>query len=58
MTPNFGLSDLNKHIIQFVLKLYLYAHEAWTEAARAHYNFDKLKGQEGWNYNRDYETEI
>ena len=45
-------------MIQFVLKLYFYAQRAWREASRAHYNFDKLKGQEDQEYNKDYETKI
>ena len=52
------LSDPKKRIIQFVLKLYFYAQRAWREASRAHYNFYKLKRQEGWDCNEDYETEI
>ena len=56
--PNFGLSDPKKQIIQFVLKLYFYTQGAWRKASRAHYNFNKLKVQEGQDYKKYYETEI
>ena len=55
---NFGLSELKKDNIRFILKSCSCAQKSCQEPFKAHYSFGKLEGYKGLYCIKYYETHI